>query len=49
MISSGQLKYNQKYYEKNKIGQGNFGSATIVALRSNPKKLFIAKKINLSS
>ena len=47
MQSSGNSNYSSRYLEKNKIGQGNFGSATIVTLQSNPKKYFVAKKIKL--
>ena len=39
--------YLKKYIEKNKIGQGNFGSATIVTPIKKPNKFYIAKKIKL--
>ena len=41
--------YSEKYIEKNKIGQGNFGSATIVTPTSDPNKYYIAKKIQLNN
>ena len=47
MQESGQL-YSKRYKEHNKIGQGNFGTATLVTPVDNPNQYFIAKKTQLS-
>jgi NIMA (never in mitosis gene a)-related kinase len=49
MEEHGGLNYSELYIEKNKIGQGNFGSATIVTPITDPTKFYIAKKIKLNN
>jgi NIMA (never in mitosis gene a)-related kinase len=49
MEEHGGLNYSELYIEKNKIGQGNFGSATIVTPIADPTKFYIAKKIKLNN
>ena len=48
-MQQGGSTYKAKYNEQNKIGQGNFGSATIVSPVGQPSIYYVAKKIKMSS
>ena len=41
--------YKKSYTEKNVIGRGNFGSATLVVPNSDPNLIYVAKKIHIGN